>query len=80
LCHNGVMDHSINTLASLFTEMKPTDFPVSDIEKFAEYMGLDGIDSDLFYESYYQLDECDSYELEWGESEVYASRNYESIA
>ena len=48
--------------------MNPSEFPVSDIEKFAEYLGLDGIDSDLFYESYYELDEYDSYDAEWIET------------
>ena len=27
-----------------------------DLETFAEYLGLRGIDSDLFYESYYDMD------------------------
>ena len=27
-----------------------------DVIQFAEYMGMSGIDGDLFYESYYQLD------------------------
>lgn len=27
-----------------------------DILKFAEYLGLKGIDADVFYESYYDLD------------------------
>ena len=31
-------------------------FHNDDIIEFAEYIGLEGIDSDLFYESYYQLD------------------------
>jgi len=31
-------------------------FHQDDITQFAEYMGFTGIDSDLFYESYYQLD------------------------
>lgn len=34
-------------------------FSTNDLEKFAEYMGLDGADADLFYESYYQLDADD---------------------
>ena len=52
----------------LFLPMNPSEFPVSDIEKFAEYLGLDGIDSDLFYESYYELDEYDGYDSEWIET------------
>ena len=31
-------------------------FHQDDIIEFAEYIGMKGIDSDLFYESYYQLD------------------------
>jgi len=31
-------------------------FHQDDIIQFAEYMGMKGIDTDLFYESYYQLD------------------------
>ena len=27
-----------------------------DLLKFAEYLGLKGIDADVFYESYYDLD------------------------
>ena len=27
-----------------------------DIIKFAEYLGMSGIDADVFYESYYELD------------------------
>lgn len=34
-------------------------FSNDDLEKFAEYMGLDGADADLFYESYYNLDSED---------------------
>ena len=30
-----------------------------DILKFAEYLGLKGIDADVFYESYYHLDNRD---------------------
>ena len=44
-------------------------FQNSDLEEFAEYLGLNGIDTDLYYESYYQMnndDEYDDYDLEWG--------------
>ena len=45
----------------------------SDLESFAKYLGLSGSDSDLFYESYYNLnDEYDDYEL-------YYEGNTESI-
>ena len=36
-------------------------FSNDDITSFAEYLGLDGIDADLFYEQYYDLDN-DEYE------------------
>lgn len=40
-----------------------------DLEKFAEYLGLEGIDSDVFYESYYQMnnEDYDNYDLAWEE-------------
>ena len=38
-----------------------------DVIQFAEYMGMSGIDGDLFYESYYQLDN-EEYENAIGES------------
>ena len=34
-----------------------------DVLEFAKHLGFDGIDKDLFYESYYQLDNED-YEYE----------------
>ncbi len=44
---------------------QPT-FPVSDLENFAKHLGLDGIDSDMFYECYYDMnDEFDDYECHW---------------
>lgn len=30
-----------------------------DLQEFAEYLGLKGIDTDVFYESYYNLDNRD---------------------
>ena len=48
--------------------MTHPNFPVEDLEKFAEYMGLNGIDSDLFYESYYKMNTEkleEEYELHW---------------
>ncbi len=38
-------------------------FHQSDFEKFANYLGLDGIDADLFYEAYFDLNEDDEYEM-----------------
>ena len=45
-------------------------FHQDDIIEFAEYIGMKGIDSDLFYESYYQLDN--------EEYEVLTEESYES--
>ena len=38
-----------------------TDFALSttDIEDWAEYLGIRGVDVDVFYETYYQLDSED---------------------
>ena len=42
--------------------MTTYDFTTSDLEKFAEHMGFDGLDTDVFYESYYNMtDESDDY-------------------
>lgn len=62
---------TLNNPASLLTTMTYTPAPVSDIEKFAEYLGLNGIDADLFYESYCQLDEYDDYDCAWDEMSEY---------
>ena len=49
--------------------MTTYDFTISDLEKFAEHMGFDGLDTDVFYESYYNMtDESDDYEAQWDES------------
>ena len=46
--------------------------PMSDFDSFAEYLGLDGIDADMFYEAYYDLDRDDyEYELVMEESVEY---------
>jgi hypothetical protein len=46
--------------------MTTPTFPVSDIEEFAKYLGLDGTDADLFYECVYNLnEEYDDYESSW---------------
>ncbi len=49
--------------------MTDPKFHNSDLEGFAEYLGLDGLDFDLYYESYYELfHECydiDEYDLSW---------------
>jgi len=35
-----------------------------DLIKFAEYLGMKGIDADVFYEAYYDLDNRD-FEMEY---------------
>ena len=52
-----------NFTFSLAMNYSPSSMPsVSDMEDFAkEYLGLQGSDTDLFYESYYNLDN-DGYE------------------
>lgn len=37
-------------------------FPVVDVENFASYLGLEGTDADMFYESYYQINTDDEHE------------------
>jgi len=56
--------------------LAPDVFPVSDMEDFASYLGLDGIDADIFYESYYRLNVDDEWDDdEYREEDKYA--NYE---
>ena len=43
--------------------MNPEDFADEHVLAFAKALGFDGTDEDLFYESYYQLDN-ESYEQE----------------
>jgi len=51
--------------------MSHPKFLVEDLEKFAEYMGFNGIDSDLFYESYYKInEEGEEYEFYWESIEL----------
>ena len=35
---------------------------MSDFDSFAEYLGFRGLDADMFYEAYYDID-TDEYEL-----------------
>jgi len=44
--------------------MQHNYFLNEDLEKFAQHIGFDGIDSDMFYESYYGIDE-DYDEEDW---------------
>ena len=48
-------------------------FQNSDLEEFAEYLGIAGLDFDVFYETYYELkqeiQEYDDYELAWEQAE-----------
>ena len=48
--------------------LSPSSIPsVVDMENFAkDYLGLDGTDVDLFYESYYQINDEES-EQSWDE-------------
>lgn len=49
--------------------MSTPTFPVKDIEEFANYLGLDGTDADLFYECHYNMvDEYDDYDYNWEQS------------
>ena len=50
-------------------------FSSDDVLSFAERLGFTGVDGDLFYESYYQLDNED-YEYYYD----LMSEDYESIA
>ena len=56
--------------------MTTPNFKDSDLETFAKFMGFEGIDSDLFYESYYNI--CQEYEQYEGEWE-YAAESIETI-
>lgn len=53
--------------------MTDPSFQNSDLEAFAEYLGIDGLDFDVYYETYYQLhqetQEYDDYELAWEQAE-----------
>ena len=44
------------------TALSPSYFPTNeDMEEFAsEYLGLSGCDADMFYESYYKMNDNDS--------------------
>jgi len=48
-------------------------FHHSDLEGFAEYLGIEGLDFDVFYEAYYELQqqsqEHDDIELAWEQAE-----------
>ena len=49
--------------------MTTYDFSVADLEGFAEHLGFDGLDSDMFYEAYYNMSTIsDDYEKHWSES------------
>ena len=49
----------------------PEAFPVTDVEDFANHLGLDGSDADMFYESYYMLNVNEEWTWEWDEDEDY---------
>ena len=52
--------------------MADFEFSNSDLEKYSEYLGFKGIDSDVFYEMYYQIE---SEEFEELIEEHYANYN-----
>jgi len=45
-------------------------FHQSDFEHYARYLGFDGLDADMFYEAYYDLD-CNDEEYECVLEEVW---------
>jgi len=46
-------------------------FQNSDLEGFAEYLGIDGLDFDVYYETYYELQSQDEdIELAWEQAEL----------
>ena len=50
------------------------DSLTDDVLSFAEHLGFKGVDSDLFYESYYQLDNEEyEYDYEGAIEECYDS-------
>ena len=49
------------------TNFVPDNF---ELERFAEYLGVSGVDTDLFYEVYYQLDSAEMDIEEFEEEEV----------
>ena len=49
------------------TNLVPDNF---ELERFAEYLGVSGVDTDLFYEAYYQLDSAEMDIEDYEEEEV----------
>ena len=37
-------------------------FYLSDLEDYARHLGFDGLDADMFYEAYYNLDADEEYD------------------
>lgn len=56
--------------------LSASDFHTEDISDFAEFLGLNGIDGDLFYESYYQIDVDDEIGWEWEDEVVPHNGHY----
>ena len=52
--------------------LSPVDFDNDDLDQFADYLGLKGVDGDMFYESYYKLNVND----EWTEDEYRQEDKY----
>ena len=46
----------ISTLRVTINKSRALPLMDPELQEFAEYLGLTGIDSDLFYESYYGVD------------------------
>ena len=44
--------------------MDDIEFPLTDLECFAKHLGLSGADYDLYYESYYEMDEVEYDDIE----------------
>ena len=49
-------DEGVLNKSPLTRPMTNLDLSNSDLEKFSEYLGFKGIDADVFYETYYQID------------------------
>lgn len=57
-------------------DLTPDTFLSSDMESFANYLGLDGSDADMFYESVYGLQ--DEWEYEYEEDEYREETHYQT--
>ena len=53
-------------------------FKATDIENFANHLGLDGLDADLFYESYYSINEDEDW-MDDIDNDVYNYRRWKTL-